>query len=93
MAQQQRRLSRRDEVYLSSPGFEPYMASGAAFIAVFTAIFIFSIKIGFAWLVWPGLFVAVLAGYFTLVWQQRREYARKVAEVEAAPLADEVTRP
>ncbi len=92
MAQQQRRFSTRDEVYLNSPGFEPYMASGAVFIVIFTAAFIFSIKIGFAWLAWPGLFVAVLAGYFTLVWAQRREYARKLAEVKADPLPEEFTR-
>lgn len=91
MAQQQR-LSRRDEVYLSSPGFEPYMAAGTVFIVIFTAVFIFSIKISFAWLAWPGLFVAVLAGYFTLNRLQRREYARKLAEIEASPLTDEVTR-
>lgn len=90
MAQQQRHLSRRDEVYLDSPGFEPYMGAGVVFIAVFTAVFIFSIKVAFAWLAWPGLFVAVLAGYFTLTWLQRREYARKLAEVEASPVADEV---
>lgn len=90
MAQQQRRFSTRDEVYLNSPGFEPYMAAGAVFVAVFTAVFIFSIKISFAWLAWPGLFVAVLAGYLTLNWLQRREYARKLAELEAEQRA--VTR-
>ncbi len=88
MAQQQRRHSTRDQVYLDSPGFEPYMASGAVFIVVFTTIFIFSIKVGFAWLIWPGLFLAVLLGYFMLAWMQRREYARKLAEVEADPRAE-----
>jgi hypothetical protein len=92
MAQEQRRLSRRDEVYLNSPGFEPYMGAGTVFIVVFTAIFIFSIKAGAALLVWPGLFVAVLAGYFALNRLQRREYARKLAEVASDPVADEVTR-
>lgn len=92
MAQQQRRMSRRDEVYLNSPGFEPYMAAGTVFIVIFTATFIFSIKVGAALLVWPGLFVAVLGGYFTLNRLQRREYARKLAEVESDPVADEFTR-
>jgi hypothetical protein len=91
MASQQRRYSNRDQVYLDSPGFEPYMGSGVVFITIFTAVFIFSIKIGFAWLAWPGLFVAVLGGYLTLVWLQRREYARKLAEVEADPAPGEVT--
>jgi hypothetical protein len=83
MAQQRQRFSPRDEVYLNSPGFEPYMVAGAVFIAIFTAIFIFSIKISFAWLVWPGLFVAILAGYFTLRTLLKREYARKLAELES----------
>jgi Flp pilus assembly protein TadB len=87
MAQQQRR-SVRDQVYLDSPGFEPYMAAGVVFVAVFTAAFIFSIKIGLAWLAWPGLLVAVLVGYGVLRWLQRREYARKLAEVEANPVPD-----
>jgi hypothetical protein len=91
MAQQQRRLSRRDEVYLSSPGFEPYMGSGAVFVAIFTAVFIVSIKIGFAWLVWPGLLLAVLGGYGVLVWLQRREYAHKLAEIEANPSPPDTT--
>lgn len=92
MAQEQRRLSRRDEVYLSSPGFEPYLAAGTVFIVIFTAIFIYSIKGGDALLVWPGLFVAVLGGYLTLNRLQKREYARKLAEVESDPVADEITR-
>lgn len=83
MARQQR--SNRDQVYLDSPGFEPYMAAGVVFVAVFTAVFILSIKISFAWLVWPGLLLGVLAGYAVLRWLQRREYARKLAEVEANP--------
>lgn len=90
MAKQQRRFSTRDEVYLNSPGFEPYMAAGGVFVAIFTAVFIVGIKISLAWLVWPGLFLGVLAGYGTLVWLQRREYARKLAEVEANPLPNEV---
>ena len=85
----QSRLSTRNEVYLNSPGFEPYMAAGAVFVAVFTAVFIFSIKISFAWLVWPGLFAAVLTGYLMLNWLQRREYARKLAEIEAEQHAGE----
>ncbi|PDW02860.1 hypothetical protein [Candidatus Viridilinea mediisalina] len=83
MAQEQQRFSRRDEVYLNSPGFEPYMGSGAVFLFILTAIFIFSIKIGFAWLVWPGLFLAVIGGYVTLRILERREYAQKLAELEA----------
>lgn len=92
MAQQRRPFSPPDEVYLNSPGFESYMGAGAVFIIVFTAIFVYSIKISFEWLVWPGLFVAVLAGYLTLKWLEGREYARKLAELEAERQA-EVTRP
>jgi hypothetical protein len=90
MPEPQRRLSTRDAIYLNSPGFEPYMAAGAVFVVVFTAIFIVSIKISFAWLVWPGLFVAVLVGYLVLNLLQRRERARKLAEIDAEQQADEV---
>jgi hypothetical protein len=90
MAQRQR-FSTRDEVYLDSPGFEPYMASGLVFALVLGAIFIVSIKLSFAWLIWPGMFVAVLSGYIVLNLFQRREYARKLAEVKADPAPPEVT--
>lgn len=93
MAQETRRFSPRDEVYLNSPGFEPYMAAGAVFLIVFTAIFIFSIKISFAWLVWPGLAIAVVCGYITLNRLERREYRRKLAELEAEAAQRDVTRP
>lgn len=79
----QRRFSPRDEIYLTSTGFEVYMAAGAVFLLIFTAIFIFSIKVHFAWLIWPGSFVAVLGGYLTLKIGERREYKRKLAELEA----------
>jgi multidrug transporter EmrE-like cation transporter len=90
MAQNQRQISHRDRVYLNSPGFEPFMVAGFVFVAVFTAIFLFSIKVGLAWLAWPGMGVAALVCYGVLLWGQRREYARKLAEVEANPVADEV---
>lgn len=83
MAQRQQRFSPRDEVYLSSTGFEVYMGAGAVFLVVLTAVFIYSIKVHFEWLVWPGMFVAVLAGYVTLKWLERREYRRKLADLEA----------
>lgn len=92
MAQQRQRFSPPDEVYLNSPGFESYMGAGAAFLLVFTTAFIYSIKASFEWLVWPGLFVAVLAGYLTLRWLMGREFARKLAELEAEQPSD-VTRP
>jgi hypothetical protein len=92
MAQQRRQFSPPDEVYLNSPGFESYMGAGAVFLVVFTIAFIYSIKISFEWLVWPGLFVAVLAGYLTLRWLQGREFARKLAELEAEQKGD-VTPP
>jgi cobalamin biosynthesis protein CobD/CbiB len=92
MAQQRRQLSAPDEVYLNSPGFESYMGAGAVFLLVFTAAFVYSIKISFEWLAWPGLFVAVVAGYLTLRWLQGREYARKLAELEAEQQRD-VTAP
>ncbi|RRR69216.1 MAG: hypothetical protein EI684_16255 [Candidatus Viridilinea halotolerans] len=82
MAKQQR-FSHRDEIYLNSPGFEPYMGSGAVFVTILAVIFIYSIKVGFAWLIWPGLFLAVFGGYVTLKFLERREYARKLAELEA----------
>jgi hypothetical protein len=91
MAQQQRRFSTRDEVYLNSPGFEPYMAAGVVFIVIFTAIFIFSIKTSLEILVWPGLAVAAAGCLITLKWLGRREYARKLAELEAEQ-AEAVTR-
>ncbi len=90
MAERQR-FSTRDEVYLNSPGFEPYIAAGLVFALVLGAIFIVSIKVSFAWLIWPGMFVAVLAGYIVLNLFQRREYARKLAEVKADPAPSEVT--
>lgn len=83
MAQEGRRFSPRDEAYLNSTGFEPYMAAGIVFLVILTAVFIFSIKIHFAWLFWPGMFVAVLGGYATLNRLERREYRRKLAELEA----------
>lgn len=83
MAQQQRRFSPRDEIYLSSTGFEVYMGAGMVFLLIFSAIFIYSIKISFEWLVWPGLFLGVLGGYLTLKLLERREYAKKLAELEA----------
>lgn len=92
MAQQQGRFSPADEVYLNSPGFESYMVAGGVFLLIFTAVFVYSIKVSFEWLVWPGLFVAVLGGYFTLKRLERREYARKLAELEAERQGD-VTRP
>jgi MFS superfamily sulfate permease-like transporter len=81
MARQQM-FSPRDEVYLNSPGFESYMLSGAAFLAILTAVFIFSIKIQFAWLFWPGLLVAVIVGYVVLKVFERREYRAKLRELE-----------
>lgn len=91
MAQQQRRFSTRDEVYLNSPGFEPYMAAGVVFIVIFTAIFVFSIKASLEILVWPGLVVAAAGCLITLKWLERREYARKLAELEAEQ-AEALTR-
>jgi hypothetical protein len=81
MAQQQM-FSPRDEVYLNSTGFEPYMGSGAAFLVVLTAAFIFSIKIHFEWLFWPGMFVAVVVGYAVLKVLEHREYQSKLRELE-----------
>jgi multidrug transporter EmrE-like cation transporter len=92
MAQNQQRFSNRDRVYLNSPGFEPFIVAGIVFVVVFTAIFIFSIRVSLAWLAWPGMGVAAIVCYGVLRWGQRREYARKLAEVEADPVADEVTR-
>lgn len=83
MARESRRFSPRDEVYLNSTGFEPYMAAGTVFLVILSAVFVFSIKINFAWLFWPGMFAAVLGGYFTLKALERREYRRKLAELEA----------
>lgn len=83
---QQRRFSPRDEVYLSSTSFEVYMVTGLVFLFLFTTTFLVSIKIHFEWLIWPGSFVAVVAAYATLKLLERREYAHKLAEVEANPL-------
>jgi cobalamin biosynthesis protein CobD/CbiB len=91
MAQRQRRISARDQVYLQSTGFEVYMGAGAVFVLVLTAFFVYSIKIHFEWLIWPGMFVAVVAGYITLKWLERRELARKLAEIEADPKPDVTT--
>ena len=79
----QRRFSPRDEVYLSSTSFEVYMAAGVVFLILFTAGFLLGVKLSFAWLFWPGCFVAVLAGYATLKILERREHARKLAELES----------
>lgn len=93
MAQQQRRrYSAPDEVYLNSPGFESYMGAGAVFLLIFTAVFVYSIKASFEWLVWPGMGVAAVGAYLTLKWLEGREYARKLAELEAEQQRD-VTRP
>ncbi|NTW03085.1 MAG: hypothetical protein HGA19_17700 [Oscillochloris sp.] len=86
---QQRRFSPRDEVYLTSTSFEVYMVTGLVFLFIFTVTFITSIKIHFEWLIWPGSFVAVVAAYITLKLLERREYANKLAEVEANPLPAE----
>ena len=90
MAQRQQRFSTRDEVYLNSPGFETYMGAGAVFLLVFTAIFIYSIKSHLELLVWPGLAVAIAAGFVTLKWLERREFARKLAKLEAEQSRDQV---
>lgn len=82
MARQQR-FSPRDEVYLNSTSFEVYMAAGGVFIGLFGLLFAISIKISFAWLVWPALFVSILAGYITLNRLKKRERKRKLAELEA----------
>lgn len=89
---QRRRFSPPDEVYLNSPGFESYMGAGAVFLLIFTAVFVYSIKASFEWLVWPGLFLAAFGGYLTLKRLEGREYARKLAELEAEQ-QDGVTRP
>ncbi len=82
MARQQR-FSPRDEVYLTSTSFEVYMIAGGVFIALFGILFAISVKISFAWLVWPALFVSILAGYITLNRLEKRERQRKLAELEA----------
>lgn len=92
MAKERQRFSPPDEVYLNSPGFESYIGAGIVFLVVFTAIFLYSIKSGYELLVWPGLAVAALACFFTLRWLEGREYARKLAELEAEQKGD-VTRP
>jgi membrane protein implicated in regulation of membrane protease activity len=87
MAQQ--RFSPRDEVYLSSTSFEVYMITGAVFLFFFSAAFLVSIKVGLAWGIWPGSFVAVVAAYATLRTLARREYRHKLRELEAEyPSAD-----
>jgi uncharacterized membrane protein len=85
----QRQISVRDEIYLTSTSFEVYMATGAVFLLLFTASFVTSIRIHYAWLIWPGSLVAVVAAYATLKWLERRERARKLAEIVANPLSDE----
>ena len=91
MAQRRQRFSTRDEVYLNSPGFEIYMGAGAVFLLVFTGIFIYSIKSHLELLVWPGLVVAIAAGFVTLRWLERREFARKLAKLEVERSRDQVT--
>jgi hypothetical protein len=86
---QQRRLSPRDEVYLTSTSFEVYMITGLVFLFIFTASFITSIRIHFEWLIWPGSLVSVIAAYATLKILERREQTRKLAEIEANPLPAE----
>jgi hypothetical protein len=82
MAREQQRYSPRDEIYLSSTSFEVYMAAGAVFIVLFTAGFLAGHLLNFAWLVWPGSLVAILAGYFVINRLEKREQARKRAELE-----------
>jgi hypothetical protein len=82
MARQQT-FSPRDEVYLKSTGFEVYMGSGAAFLAILTTIFIISIKVHFAWLFWPGMFLAAVVAYIVLKVLERREYRAKLQELES----------
>jgi hypothetical protein len=89
MAQRRQRFSTRDEVYLNSPGFETYMGAGAVFLLVFTGIFIYSIKSQLELLVWPGLAIAVVVGFITLRWLERREFARKLAKLEAERRKDQ----
>ncbi|NNJ13037.1 hypothetical protein EKD04_022180 [Chloroflexales bacterium ZM16-3] len=86
---QRPRFSPRDEVYLASTSFEVYMVTGLVFLFIFTATFITSIKIHFEWLIWPGSFVAVVAAYATLKILERREQARKLAEIRANLLTAE----
>jgi hypothetical protein len=82
MAREQQRFSNRDEIYLISTSFEVYMITGVVFLILFTAGFLLGHMIGFAWLVWPGSFIAVLAAYFTLKRLEQREQAIKRTALE-----------
>lgn len=77
------RFSPRDEVYLNSTSFEVYMITGAVWLALFTASFIFSVVTKKYLLLWPGAFVSVLTAYFVLKMLERREYRAKLHELEA----------
>lgn len=89
----QRRFSTADEVYLTSTGFEVYMISGGIFVFLFTAAFLFSIKIHQAWLIWPGSVIAVVATFIALKVFERREYNNKLRELEAEYAAKEAQTP
>jgi hypothetical protein len=82
MAREQQRYSPRDEVYLISTSFEVYMAAGAVFVILFTTGFLVGHLLNFAWLVWPGAFIAILGGYLVLKRLEQREQASKRAELE-----------
>ena len=77
------RFNPRDEVYLSSTSFEVYMITGGVFVAGFTLAFILSVMASFAWAIWPGTFVTVVLAYLTLKFFEKREYQKKLAELEA----------
>ncbi len=81
MAREQR-YSPRDEVYLSSTSFEVYVAAGIVFVILFTAGFLAGHLLNYAWLVWPGSFVAILGGYLVINRLEKREQARKRAELD-----------
>lgn len=82
MAREPQRYSPRDEVYLISTSFEVYMVAGVVFLVLFTAGFLIGHLLNFAWLVWPGSFIAILAGYLVLKRLEMREQASKRAELE-----------
>jgi hypothetical protein len=80
---QRRTFSPRDEVYLSSTSFEVYMVVGVIFAAIVTAGFLIGVFNQMAWLMWPAIGVGALVGLGVLQVLAKREWNRKLAELES----------
>ncbi len=85
-------LHPRDERYLSSPGFESYMAAGGVFILGFTVSLVGTVAINQEPLFWPGFVFSIILAGVVLHLLKRREYEAKLREILENPDPDKPRR-